>query len=172
MYKIIVREAIKTATYLQLFFLYVMFPPMKKKCCDHALTENKAKDLLVVKGLNRTKIKTNLLIELSQAKNPFSVAELHKKTGGDISTIFRTMTQFKEKDLVRELNLGEGFFRYELQDHQDSHHHHHVRCRVCGVIKLIDRCEISIFEKMIARLGFEKMEHYLEFTGICQKCTH
>ena len=148
---------------------------MKTKCCDSAIDENKAKDLLANNGLNRTKTKVSILVELSKAKAPLSVADIYQELGDescDISTVFRTINQFKEKELIREVNLGEDFHRYEMinPDEEHSHHHHHVRCRDCGDIKLIEKCDLAPFEKMISKLGYKKMEHYLEFTGICAKC--
>lgn len=150
--------------------------PMKKKCCDTHIDSEKAKELLSQNGLNRTKTKVGILVELSKSHTPLSVTDIYHQLGDDscdISTVFRTIGQFKEKGLVRELNLGEDFFRYEMvnTDDKHDHHHHHVRCRECGEIKLIEKCDISIFEKMISRLGYQQMEHYLEFTGICSKCS-
>lgn len=150
---------------------------MKNKCCDHNIDSDKAKELLTKNGLNRTKNKVEILVGLSQSQTPLSVSEIHQQVGSDtcdISTVFRTVGQFKEKGLIKELNLGEDFYRYEVfhsdpQKHQ--HHHHHVRCRECGEIKLIEKCDISIFEKMISKLGYAQMEHYLEFTGVCAKCS-
>lgn len=148
---------------------------MKKKCCDNHMDTDKAKELLTSNGLNRTKTKVEILVELSKSQTPLSVAEIHQQLGNDcdISTVFRTVGQFKEKGLIKELNLGEDFFRYEVMssDPHHHHHHHHVRCRTCGDIKLIEKCDISIFEKMISKLGYQKMEHYLEFTGVCAKCS-
>lgn len=148
---------------------------MKKKCCDNHMDTDKAKELLTSNGLNRTKTKVEILVELSKSLTPLSVAEIHQQLGNDcdISTVFRTVGQFKEKGLIKELNLGEDFFRYEVtsSDPHHHHHHHHVRCRTCGDIKLIEKCDISIFEKMISKLGYQKMEHYLEFTGVCAKCS-
>jgi Fur family ferric uptake transcriptional regulator len=148
---------------------------MKIKCCNSSLDENKAKELLTNNGLNRTKMKVSILVELSRAKTPLSAAEIHQELGDEScnkSTVFRTINQFKDKGLVREINLGEDFNRYEIinPDHEHSHHHHHVRCRECGDIKLIEKCDLSPFEKMISKLGYKEMEHYLEFTGICSKC--
>jgi Fur family ferric uptake transcriptional regulator len=148
---------------------------MKHSCCSHPLTAIEAQDLLSDLGLNRTEIKTQLLVQLSKSKKPLSASELHQKIGVEncnISTIFRSLAQFQEKGLVRELNLGEDFFRFELINlENEHHHHHHVRCRDCGDIKLIENCDLSIFEKMISRMGFRQMEHTLEFTGICSKCS-
>jgi Fur family transcriptional regulator, ferric uptake regulator len=145
------------------------------KCCGAHLDESSANTILSEHGMNRTKVKTKLLIELSRAQSPSSVADLHAKLGENcaISTIFRTIAQFKEKNLVHETNLGEGFFRYQLiSPNQDQHHHHHhVRCRNCGDIKLLDQCDLSLFEKMISKLGFQNLQHHLEFTAICTKCS-
>jgi len=147
-----------------------------KHCCEHNVSEDEAKKLLTENGLNRTKVKVGILKIISSSKIPLSVTEISQKINVkcDISTIFRTIAQFKEKGLIRELNLGEDFFRYELigqgRGPSKSHHHHHVRCRDCGEIKLIEKCDIGVFEKFISKLGYQDMEHYLEFTGICSKC--
>ena len=151
---------------------------MEKKCCHTPLSENEAKEILSENGLNRTKGKIKILQEISKSHRPLSVLEIHSKMKEtcDVSTIFRTLTQFKVKDLIQEVNLDEGFIRYELNhanDHHPSpHHHHHVRCRICGDIKNIDQCDLGPFEKAISKLGFKEMEHRLEFSGICPKCSN
>lgn len=145
---------------------------MEKHCCHSPLSEEKARLLLTEKGLNKTKIKIKLLIEISRSIRPLSVQELHDLTrqACDVSTIFRTISQFKEKGLIKEVNLEEGFIRYEMAPVSTSKHHHHVRCRSCGDIKLIEKCDLAAFERAIGRLGFSEMEHRLEFTGVCSKC--
>lgn len=150
---------------------------MKHTCCEKKLTSEEAGEILKKHGINRTAIKLELLTLLSKSASPLSVSELHLKTGKscDISSIFRSMSQFKEKGLVKEINLGEEFFRYEIGQleagDKHNHHHHHVRCRKCGDIKLIEKCDITIFSKMISKLGYSDMEHHLEFTGLCSKCS-
>jgi Fur family ferric uptake transcriptional regulator len=149
---------------------------MKTKCCHTHLSDREAQDLLSQNGISRTKIKTSILLVLSKSKSPLSAPEIHQKIGQkscDISSIWRTLKQFHEKGIAREVNLGEDFFRYELKHSQDEqdHHHHHVRCRACGDIKQLEECDLKIFEKKISKLGFKNMEHSLEFTGICSKCT-
>lgn len=149
---------------------------MDKKCCHHPLDEGSAKELLSHKGLNKTKVKIQILIKLSQSEKPLSVPEIHSllKENCDVSTVFRSVTQFKEKHLIHEVNLEEGFSRYELaHDSEDNHHHHHhhVRCRKCGDIKNLEKCDLSAFEKAISKLGFKDMEHRLEFTGVCLRCS-
>lgn len=149
-------------------------PGMHAKCCHSPLTEDSARELLSKNGLNRTKGKIQILQEISNSEKPLSVHEIHSRMDEscDVSTIFRTITQFKEKNLIQEVNLDEGFFRYEMASHENDHaHHHHVRCRVCGDIKNIEKCDLGPFEKAIAKLGFKDMEHRLEFTGVCSRCS-
>lgn len=151
---------------------------MERHCSHAHLSEEDAKEILGQRGLNRTKAKVGILLELSHSQRPISVQELHEALDHecDVSTIFRTISQFKEKNLVQEINLDEGFFRYELNvnrkknDHS-HHHHHHVRCRNCGDIQQIEKCDLSLFEKAISKLGFTSMGHRLEFTGLCSKCS-
>lgn len=149
---------------------------MKNNCCDSHLSEEVVQDLLSDNGISRTKIKTSILLLLSKSKKPLSANEVYKKIGPnscDISSVWRSLKQFHEKGIIREINLGEDFFRYELINTQDDreHHHHHVRCRSCGDIRQLENCDLSLFEKMVSRLGFRNLEHFLEFTGICSKCS-
>jgi Fur family ferric uptake transcriptional regulator len=148
---------------------------MKHKCCDNHISRNSAKELLTEHGLSKTKTKTEILLCLSNASRPLSASEIHDHIGFDScnkSTVFRTLGQFKEKGLINEINLGEDFYRYEIVNLENNdHHHHHVRCRDCGDIQYLEKCDLSSFEKMIAKLGFKKTEHYLEFTGICSSCS-
>lgn len=146
---------------------------MEKNCCHSPLSEESAKDILKEKGINRTRGKIKILQLISKSDRPLSAPEIHSKMkeSCDLSTIFRTITQFKEKHLLREVNLDEGFLRYELTLEDNSHHHHHVRCRICGEIKNLEHCDLSAFEKAIRKLGYAEMEHKLEFTGVCSSCS-
>jgi Fe2+ or Zn2+ uptake regulation protein len=149
---------------------------MSARCCNTHFSEDEIKALLAEKGISRTKLKILMVHLLSQSKQPLSANEIFQKIGAkncNISSVFRTLNQFHEKSLIREINLGEDFFRYELIDPNEdhSHHHHHVRCRDCGEIKFLERCDLTAFEKIIGKMGFKQMEHYLEFTGICSKCS-
>lgn len=148
---------------------------MKHLCCNHELTEQDCKDLLSQHGINKTKSKISILLKLSQAEEPLSAQQIHEQLDScDLSTVFRTLSQFKDKQLVREVNLEEGFLRFQLlldSDSSHSHHHHFVRCRNCGKISQIENCDLSVFEKAIRNLGFTQMEHRLEFSGLCSKCS-
>ena len=147
---------------------------MKMKCCDTTLTIESAKELLAKYGLRKTKVKEDILMCLSNASRPLSASEIHNLIGLEScnkSTVFRTLGQFKEIGLALEINLGEDFYRYEIVNINDvDHHHHHIRCRQCGDIKYLEKCDLSSFDEMISNLGFKQAKHYLEFTGLCSNC--
>lgn len=146
---------------------------MGTKCCEHNLDESRVRDLLSLHGLNKTKLKIEILLIISKSKKPISVIEIHKSLSEhcDISTVFRSISQFKDKKLINEVNLEEGFLRYELISNKNNHHHHHIICRGCGDIKNLNECELDIFEKSLKNIGFTELEHKLEFTGLCSKCS-
>lgn len=146
---------------------------MGSKCCHSSLSEQNIKDLLTEHGLNKTKLKIEILQIISNSKIPISVPEIHGELYDkcDISSVFRSISQFKEKKLISEVNLDEGFLRYELTSLKKNHHHHHILCRQCGEIKNLEECDLDIFEKALSKLGYTHMEHRLEFTGLCSKCS-
>ncbi len=147
---------------------------MGHQCCHTTLSDEEIQNLLIHSGMNRTKIKIEIMQLMAQSIRPLSVMDIHDllNKSCDISTVFRTMTQFKDKKIINEVNLDEGFLRYEIvYDQEKDHHHHYVRCRDCGDIQHIKNCHLEVFEKAIAKLGFTSMEHRLEFTGMCSRCT-
>ena len=146
---------------------------MGNKCCQTTLTEQNIRDILSEHGLNKTKVKIEILQIISLSKIPISVPEIHQELTDkcDLSTVFRSISQFKEKKIISEVNLDEGFLRYELFSMKKNHHHHHILCRKCGDIKNLEECDLDVFEKALSKLGFTQMEHRLEFTGLCSKCS-
>jgi Fur family ferric uptake transcriptional regulator len=146
---------------------------MTKRCKHSPLSDESAKKILSERGINKTSTKVKILIEISRSKHPLAVAEIYHSLREEcnVSTVFRAIAQFKEKNIVEEVNLDEGFFRYELNHrHQGHHHHHHVRCRECGDIQSIENCDLNTFTKAILQMGFREVEHRLEFIGLCSDC--
>jgi Fur family ferric uptake transcriptional regulator len=146
---------------------------MGNKCCQTSLNEQNIKKILSENGLNKTKVKIEILLIISRSNKPISVPEIHQELTDkcDLSTVFRSISQFKEKKIISEVNLDEGFLRYELFSMKKNHHHHHILCRKCGDIRNLEECDLDVFEKALSKLGFTQMEHRLEFTGLCSKCS-
>ena len=61
---------------------------------------------------------------------------LVKEVAPDIglATIYRTLDLFTELDLLKRLDFGDGRNRYELNDEEFAHFHHHLICVKCGKV--------------------------------------
>jgi Fur family ferric uptake transcriptional regulator len=144
--------------------------------CNHQLSENKILEILKLHKISKTKIKIKILQAISSSHSPISVVEIHQKIGiklCNLSTVFRAISTFKNKDILSEINLNEGFCRYELISTRKSlskQHHHHIRCKECNMISTLDQCNLNSFKNEIEKLGFLEVTHHLEFLGICRKC--
>lgn len=129
------------------------------------------KELIKSRGMSFTKQRRSILEILVEEHGPFSADEIFQKLPDglcDQATVFRTLKQFKEKDLVRALTFDEGFMRYEFND--PHHHHHHIICKTCQNVEVIDECILEEFQKKLAKKGFIDIQHSLEFYAICPNC--
>lgn len=139
-----------------------------EKCCDNHSKDVEA--LLKDAGFNRTTAKKKILTLFIKAKTPLSSIDLLKKLPDfNESTIFRNLNQLKESELISEMDLGEGFKRFEIKP--KNHHHHHVKCNTCGKIEIINTCKLDAFTKELKKLGYKNISHKIEFFGDCSRCT-
>jgi Fe2+ or Zn2+ uptake regulation protein len=147
---------------------------MKEKKVSHACKHPEISTLLKEAGLSATKPRRLLLEILLHEHGPFSVEQLLEKLPNgacDQATIYRCMTSFTKSGLTRSINLGEDFLRYEIAIHgEHDHHHHHIICRECKNIQSIDLCALEVFEKAFKKLGYNSIEHNMEFSGLCRSC--
>lgn len=131
-------------------------------------------DDLKSQGHKITKTRVYLLELLKAISSPVSVDEILKQFSEkglkpNKTTIYREIEFLKQKDLVREIDLGERKSRYELQQ---GKHHHHVVCIECKGIEDVDLLnDLAEEENRIAkRKKFKIINHRLEFFGICSSC--
>lgn len=122
---------------------------------------------------NSDKRKFIIMYFLSKDKH-YSVEELYeemKKDGIKVSysTIYRTLKNLKESGIANEIEIGDGFIRFEPA-HNGLHHDHFI-CEKCGKIIEFYDDEIEKIQEMIAKkYKFEINSHKLEIFGICEKC--
>lgn len=123
-------------------------------------------------GLKQTKPRLGVIEAIRIADKPVDVSYLEKylnkrKIQADQATIYRILTLFSEKGLIKKIELKEGKFRYEIAGND----HHHIICESCGKIEDISDCSLEGLEKNIAKKkGFSINSHSLEFYGICSNC--
>ena len=85
------------------------------------------------------------------------------------ATVYRTLEQLEQLDLVHRVDVGGEVVAYERND--PSEHHHHIVCVRCG--RLIP-FEDSGLERAIHTAGeraeFEIVSHDVLLRGVCPGC--
>jgi Fur family ferric uptake transcriptional regulator len=85
--------------------------------------------------------------------------------------VYRNLALLVSVGMVRSVALHERSRRYEVAT--DGSHRHRVVCRRCGRIESFQprKCDLSRLEADIrSALGYDVMDHSLEFFGACPKC--
>lgn len=129
---------------------------------------------LKLEGYRITPARAKIIDIFIKSSSPISAIDLiqdFKKIKIDINktTIYRELEFLLNKNLIREVEFGEGKKRYELEM---GKHHHHLVCLNCKKVEDVDlEMDLSVEEKKIEKeTGFKIKSHSLEFFGYCQKC--
>ncbi len=133
--------------------------------------DQKAEKLIKENNLSLTESRKNILGYLLKNHGPFSVEEIHNGLGNkacNLATVYRSIAQFENSNLVERRYLGDGILRYEYKDMK--HHHHHIICRICKNVAKMKYCFVSEIEQMVRDKGYSDITHSLEFFGVCAKC--
>ena len=110
-----------------------------------------------------------------KTKYPLSIQEIINGLGRknvDQVTVYRTVNSFKDKGVIREVNLQGDLPRYELSDTENDHHH--IVCTKCNRLEDFIGCEALKMEKKILSKSqnFSKITgHSFDFYGLCNKCS-
>ncbi|MCD2347282.1 transcriptional regulator PerR [Clostridium guangxiense] len=84
-----------------------------------------------------------------------------------LATVYKSLKTLVEVNLIQELNVGEGNFRYDA----NILSHPHIQCLVCG--KVDDIRDLSFEElnqKVASYTEYEVMSNQVYFYGMCKKC--
>lgn len=123
--------------------------------------------------LRVTEPRIAILEALLENHGPFTVEEIHQripKKKCDLATIYRSLGSLENKGLIHRCEFGDGTARYELSARENRIHHHHVICRICKRIEVLDDCELQELDHFAKKRGFSSVSHSLEFFGICPLC--
>jgi Fur family ferric uptake transcriptional regulator len=85
----------------------------------------------------------------------------------DLVTVYRTLESMEALELVRRCDFGDGAYRYEFNH---AEHHHHIICRSCRSVQVLERCVAETLESVARQLGYAQVSHTLEVFGICPEC--
>jgi Fur family ferric uptake transcriptional regulator len=128
-----------------------------------------------IRGSRMTRQKRAVAALLAETGEFSSAQDLHarlKESGEKVglATIYsqlRTLADAGEIDSVRG-DSGETLFRRcDLVSH-----HHHLVCRRCGHAVELDAPEVETWARRVGgRYAFRHLDHVLEITGICDRCS-
>lgn len=126
--------------------------------------------ILKNKSIKLTKTRICILSIISSCEKAISAdfifAECKNKgIDIDLSTVYRNLDIFNEKDILEKFDLGNGKYNYKIKEdcHKDI-----LECIQCHKIIEID-CPMSQVEEVIKnKTGYTLVEH--EFKAICKEC--
>ncbi len=119
-----------------------------------------------------TPARLEILHILSESQVPLDAEAIFKKLKDKQTnnvTVYRTLTSFAKKGIVRRVDLRKDAVCFELADN----HHHHIVCTDCGDVEDVDVCLSAEIQKTISSKSkkFKTItDHSLEFFGQCKKC--
>ncbi len=123
-------------------------------------------------GLKQTPARRAILQVLWDEHGPFSVEEIHLRSGKDAcdqATVYRCLGSLEEAGLIHRCEFGDGAARYELAQ-ADQGHHHHLVCTGCRKIEIIDDEALEEIDQYAKKRGYSNIHHKLEFFGTCPDC--
>ena len=84
-----------------------------------------------------------------------------------LATVYKALKTLVEVDLVQEINVGEGNFRYDGMVSA----HSHIQCLSCGRVDDIEGfCFSDLNEKVQKNSDYEVMTNQVYFYGLCKDC--
>lgn len=84
-----------------------------------------------------------------------------------LATVYKSLKTLVEVNLVQELNVGEGNFRYD----GNVISHPHIQCLSCGKVDDIHNLSFEdLNEKVTSYTDYEVISNQVYFYGLCKEC--
>lgn len=94
---------------------------------------------------------------------------VNEGTGVSLATVYRNLQVLEESGKLDAVRNADGEVVYRLCE--DSGHHHHLVCEVCGEAEEVDLTEVEPFLlRAASQKGFQLTNHELELFGRCANC--
>ena len=132
------------------------------------------KKVLKEKNIKYSNQREAILKVLRDEKRPLKVKEIHNLLKKEyprlrLSTIYRNMNVFVEKNLVKKIYFeinDETYF--ELRE---GEHHHHLVCVKCNHIKPLE-CPLNDYlNDLVNNTAFTVLNHSVNIYGLCESCS-
>ncbi len=135
--------------------------------------ENIAK-LLREKSLKPTAQRISILGELKKLHTHIEAEELFyhlrkKSFKISLATIYRTLERLSQKGIIKKVNFGDGYMRYEIN--LPDVHHDHLICDECGKVIEFFNPEIEgLQNNTCSEYNFQATHHTMIIHGTCEDC--
>lgn len=84
-----------------------------------------------------------------------------------LATVYKALKTLAEVDLIQEINVGEGNFRYD----GNAKSHPHIQCIKCGKVEDLGDLSFSDLNKQAENhTSFSILYNKVYFYGICTDC--
>lgn len=85
-----------------------------------------------------------------------------------LATVYKALKTLVEVNLIQEINVGEGNFRYD----GNVCSHPHIQCLNCGKVDDIEGiCFSELNSKVKTYTNYEVLGNQVYFYGICSSCS-
>lgn len=130
------------------------------------------KEILKEKGIKITKGRIEILNILKNSENSLSAEKIYQinrfnNVNINLSTVYRTLELFEEKEITEKINLNDGIFSYKLKG---KTHGHYLECDICHKEVEIPCPMLQIEELVQNSTGFTLTDHDLVMKGVCKDC--
>jgi hypoxanthine phosphoribosyltransferase len=73
-------------------------------------------------------------------------------------------------DDILDSGITYEYLKVHYEYKNPLHHHHHIICKTCKNVELIEDCILDQIEFFLSKKGYANLEHKLEFFGTCKNC--
>lgn len=82
-------------------------------------------------------------------------------------TVYNSLRYLTDKEMIRELKLGETASRYDAR----TDDHQHIVCEICGKVgEVMTPMPEEWFAKIAEETGYEVHEAHIVVEGVCAEC--
>lgn len=129
-------------------------------------------EIFKLKEIKITKGRIEILNILENSENSLSAEKIYQicrdnNMNINLSTIYRTLELFEDKDLIEKITQYDGVFSYKLKGET---HRHHLECDICHKEVEIPCPMLQIQEMVQNTTGFTLTDHDLVMKGVCEDC--
>lgn len=84
-----------------------------------------------------------------------------------LATVYKALKTLVEVNLVQEINVGEGNFRYDA----NSHEHAHIQCINCSKVSDLENISFATLNRTAEEHSeYKVLSNKIFFYGLCKDC--